>query len=77
MEDALLAHPAVREAAVVGAPHPDLGEEIVAYVVADGVTPAELTDFVAARLSRHKRPGRVHLVAVLPRNAMGRSRSGD
>ncbi len=37
VENALLAHPAVREAAVVGAPHPDLGQEIVAYVVADGV----------------------------------------
>ena len=37
VEDALLAHPAVREAAVVGAPHDDLGQQIVAYVVADGV----------------------------------------
>src|SRR5262249_60017808 len=34
VEDALLAHPAVREAAVVGRPHADLGEEVVAYVVA-------------------------------------------
>jgi fatty acid CoA ligase FadD36 len=72
VENALLAHPAVREAAVVGAPHPDLGQEIVAYVVADGVGAAELTDFVAARLSVHKRPRRVRFLAELPRNAMGK-----
>ncbi|WP_327290837.1 AMP-binding protein [Streptomyces sp. NBC_01198] len=72
VENALLDHPAVREAAVVGAPHPDLGQEIVAYVVADGVSAAELTDFVAARLSVHKRPRRVRFLAELPRNAMGK-----
>ena len=38
VENALLDHPAVREAAVVGAPHADLGQQIVAYVVADGVS---------------------------------------
>ncbi len=72
VENALLAHPAVREAAVVGAPHPDLGQEIVAYVVADGVGEAELTDFVASRLSVHKRPRRVRFLDELPRNAMGK-----
>jgi fatty acid CoA ligase FadD36 len=72
VENALLAHPAVREAAVVGAAHPDLGQEIVAYVVADGVTGAELTDFVAALLSVHKRPRRVLFLPELPRNAMGK-----
>jgi fatty acid CoA ligase FadD36 len=72
VENALLDHPAVREAAVVGAPHPDLGQEIVAYVVAEGVSAAELTDFVAARLSVHKRPRTVRFLAELPRNAMGK-----
>lgn len=73
VEGALLAHPGVREAAVVGAPHADLGQEVVAYVVADpGVEPAELTDFVATTLSVHKRPRRVVLVPELPRNAMGK-----
>jgi fatty acid CoA ligase FadD36 len=72
VENALLAHPAVREAAVVGAPHQDLGQEIVAYVVADGVSAAELTEFVATRLSVHKRPRRVRFLAELPRNAMGK-----
>ncbi|BBA97739.1 putative acyl-CoA synthetase [Actinacidiphila reveromycinica] len=72
VENALLAHPAVREAAVVGAPHADLGQEIVAYVVADGVSATELTDFVATRLSVHKRPRRVAFLGELPRNAMGK-----
>ena len=73
VEQALLGHPAVSEAAVVGRPHPDLGEEVTAFVVTDGtVTPAALTDFVAGTLSVHKRPRAVHLVDELPRNAMGK-----
>jgi fatty acid CoA ligase FadD36 len=72
VEDALLAHPAVAEAAVVGTPHADLGEQVTAYVVADGVNGQQLIDFVAGRLSVHKRPRQVHLVDRLPRNAMGK-----
>ncbi|GAA1843992.1 acyl-CoA synthetase [Actinomadura bangladeshensis] len=72
IENALLAHPAVREAAVVGTPHDDLGEQVTAYVVADGVRDTQLIDFVAERLSVHKRPRVVHLVGSLPRNAMGK-----
>lgn len=72
VEDALLAHPAVREAAVVGTPHSDLGEQVTAYVVADGVDGPRLIDFVAERLAAHKRPRTVHLVEALPRNAMGK-----
>ena len=72
VEDALLAHPGVREAAVVGAPDPDLGERVVAYVVADGVGSQQLIDFVAGHLSVHKRPREVHLLTGLPRNAMGK-----
>ncbi|MGP4025146.1 acyl-CoA synthetase [Actinomadura sp. 3N407] len=72
IENALLAHPDVREAAVVGTPHDDLGEQVTAYVVAEGVGERQLIDFVAERLSVHKRPRVVHLVASLPRNAMGK-----
>ncbi|MFJ9646066.1 AMP-binding protein [Streptomyces sp. NPDC101206] len=72
IENALLDHPRVREAAVVGVPDTDLGQRIVAFVVAEGVTGAELTDFVAAHLSVHKRPREVRFVASLPRNAMGK-----
>jgi fatty acid CoA ligase FadD36 len=72
VENALLDHPAVREAAVVGAPHPDLGQQIVAYVVADGVTEPELVAFVAGHLSAHKRPRVVRFLDSLPRNALGK-----
>ncbi|MQY02362.1 acyl-CoA synthetase [Actinomadura macrotermitis] len=72
VENALLAHPAVREAAVVGTPHADLGEQVTAYVVADGAGADELIAFVAATLSAHKRPREVRLVESLPRNAMGK-----
>jgi len=72
VEDALLLHPAVHEAAVIGVPHADLGEQITAYVVADPVAPADLIAFVAQRLAAHKRPRQVHLVDSLPRNPMGK-----
>ncbi len=76
IEDALLTHPAVREAAVLGRPHDDLGEEIVAYVVTDDggrTAPADaLIAHVADQLARHKRPRRIIFVESLPRNSMGK-----
>ena len=72
VEDALLLHPAVKEAAVVGTPHPDLGEQITAFIVADAVSPDELIRFVGDRLAAHKRPRIVRVVDALPRNAMGK-----
>ncbi|MEU6544038.1 acyl-CoA synthetase [Streptomyces sp. NPDC046859] len=76
IENALLEHPGVREAAVTGEPDPDLGERIVAWVVpADPEAPPsaeELADHVAGRLAPHKRPRRVHHLDVLPRNDMGK-----
>ncbi|MEU3903928.1 AMP-binding protein [Streptomyces goshikiensis] len=72
IENALLDHPRVSEAAVVGVPDADLGQRIVAFVVAEGVTGTELTEFVAAHLSVHKRPREVRFVAAVPRNAMGK-----
>ncbi|WP_018216103.1 acyl-CoA synthetase [Salinispora vitiensis] len=72
VEDALLAHPGVREAAVVGTPDSDLGQQVTAFVVSDGVAESELIDFVARQLSVHKRPRQVRRVEALPRNALGK-----
>jgi fatty acid CoA ligase FadD36 len=72
VEDALLAVPGVREVAVIGTPHPDLGEQVTAFVVADGVTEQQLIDQVAGQLSVHKRPRRVLFVETLPRNPLGK-----
>ncbi|HYV15626.1 MAG TPA: AMP-binding protein [Conexibacter sp.] len=75
IEGALLAHPAVGEAAVLGLADPDLGERIVAWVVLrDGARAdeRELVDHVVATLTPHKRPREVRFLAALPRNAMGK-----
>ncbi|THJ75733.1 acyl-CoA synthetase [Candidatus Frankia alpina] len=83
VEAALLAHPQVREAAVVGLPDDDLGQRIAAFVVAPDLisggrssrsAAVDLTDFVARKLSVHKRPREIHFVSELPRNPMGKVR---
>ncbi|WP_395571528.1 acyl-CoA synthetase [Streptomyces sp. BK79] len=76
IENALLEHPGVREAAVTGEPDPDLGERIVAWIVpADPASPPALdvlADHVAGRLAPHKRPRVLRHLDALPRNDMGK-----
>ena len=73
IETALLGHPGVQEAAVVGLPDADLGQRIVAFVVvSSGLHADELINHVAQELSVHKRPREVRIVDALPRNAMGK-----
>jgi malonyl-CoA/methylmalonyl-CoA synthetase len=75
IEGVLMEHPGVREVAVTGEPDPDLGERIVAWVVAaEGERPSEdeLSGHVADLLTPHKRPRAVRFVDALPRNEMGK-----
>ncbi len=72
VEEALRAHPAVVDAAVVGVPHPEWGEQVTAYVVGDRTAESDVLHFVAARLAPYKRPKQIRYVDELPRNALGK-----
>ncbi|MFW6093429.1 MAG: malonate--CoA ligase [Pseudomonadota bacterium] len=66
--------PGVRESAVIGVPHPDFGEGVVAVLVTDGRALGEdqVREALADRLARFKQPKAVVHVPQLPRNAMGK-----
>ena len=75
VEEALLRHPAVHEVAVVGQPHPDWGEEVVAFVVLqEGVNldAVELDAHCLLEIARFKRPKAYRLVTDLPKNNYGK-----
>jgi fatty-acyl-CoA synthase len=75
VEDALCAHPAVSEAAVVGLPDERYGEQVAAWVrLASGATASadELAAYLHERLARHKIPTSWYFVADLPRTPSGK-----
>jgi malonyl-CoA/methylmalonyl-CoA synthetase len=75
VEEVLLAHPGVAEAAVLGLPDPDLGEQVVAAIVPRSgavVTADELVAHCRDRLASYKKPRQVFFVDSLPRNALGK-----
>ena len=73
VEDALAAHPAIIECAVVGTPDAKWVEAVVAVVVArDSVSDEALCDWVRARLAGHKVPKRIIRADTLPKSAVGK-----
>jgi long-chain acyl-CoA synthetase len=83
IEDVLIEHPSVLDAAVVGVPNRDLGEEVKAVVqLVPSTTPGdelegELISFCRARLARFKVPRTVDFVTELPRTAGGKLRKRE
>jgi acyl-CoA synthetase (AMP-forming)/AMP-acid ligase II len=75
VEHVLVQHDAVAEVAVVGAPHPVLGEDVVAFVVLHPGTEVDgeaLRAFGLTQLADYKVPRQFHFVDELPRNATGK-----
>jgi len=73
VEEALLEHPAITAACVLGRPDPVYGEEVVAFVTAEGeVGEDELVEFGRARLGGYKYPREIHLVDALPLTPIGK-----
>jgi malonyl-CoA/methylmalonyl-CoA synthetase len=75
VEEVLETHPAVAEAAVLGLPDPEFGEQIAAAVVLEPgqrVTAEALAEHCRACLASYKKPRRVYFVELLPRNALGK-----
>jgi len=80
VERALEAHPAVREAAVVGVPDREWGESIVAFVVLHSSTEMRIDELIRhcqERIASYKKPRAVHVVSELPRNVQGKVRKPD
>ncbi len=72
--------PGVKESAVIGVPHPDFGEAVIAIVVSeDDAAPSEddVTRAAKQNLASYKVPKRVVFVKELPRNAMGKIQKGS
>ena len=77
VENALAAHPAIAEVAVIGRTHPKWGEVPVAVIALTATAPAtpllrDLDEFLTERLARYKHPKALEVVEALPRNPAGK-----
>lgn len=75
VEETLRFHPAIADVAVIGRPHSEWGETVVAVIVVDGeatITIDELREFLATRIARYKIPRELVIRELLPRNPSGK-----
>ena len=80
IEDAIDALPGVRESAVIGVPHPDFGEAVVAVIVPEPgakLTEEQVVGGLSDQLARFKQPKRVFFAETLPRNTIGKVQKKD
>jgi malonyl-CoA/methylmalonyl-CoA synthetase len=67
----------VRESAVIGVPHPDFGESVVAVVTGNPPPEADMIAQLSGRLARFKVPKRIFTIPELPRNVMGKVQKAE
>lgn len=75
VEEVLLQHENIQEASVIGFPHPEWGESVVAFIVPSAgisIDADQLNDFCLANIARFKRPKIYHFVESLPKNNTGK-----
>ncbi len=75
IEEVLYRHPAVRDAVVIGVPHPVLGEEIKVFLVlkeGERATSDDILQYCGEHIAKHQVPKIIEFIDAMPRNAVGK-----